>query len=88
MLKTKRKGSVLLLRFITDEYWAPLGVWVVREASRNCFSSNRLEFESKDLMMKYASLFLRKKFNVSIDTILRKSRLLNELKIQKTLFSY
>jgi hypothetical protein len=86
--KKKRKGSVLLLRFITDEYWAPLGVWVVREATRNCFSSNALEFESKELMIKYASLFLRKKFNVSLDIILNKSRLLDHVKRQKTLFEY
>ncbi|MBS3173075.1 hypothetical protein J4399_01825 [Candidatus Woesearchaeota archaeon] len=30
----KRQATVLALRFITDEYWAPLGVWVVREASK------------------------------------------------------
>lgn len=84
----KRKGSVLLLRFITDEYWAPLGVWVVREATRNCFAAPALEFESKELMIKYASVFLRKKFNVSLDPILRKSRLLEQLKSQRTLFEY
>lgn len=88
MLKEKKKGSVLLLRFITDEYWAPLGVWVVREASRNCFSSPKLEFESKELALKYVSAFLKKKFNVSFVTIHKKSRLLKELSTQKTLSSY
>jgi hypothetical protein len=88
MIRNKRKGSVLLLRFITDEYYAPLGVWVVREATRNCFASKPIEFESKELMLKYSSLFLRKKFNVSIDTILKKSKLLENIRKQKTLFSY
>ena len=31
MKRTKRQASTLTLRFITDEYWAHLGVWVVRE---------------------------------------------------------
>lgn len=30
----KRQASVFLLREITPEYWAPLGVWVVREGVR------------------------------------------------------
>ncbi len=46
--KKRMKGRVLLLRFITDEYWAPLGVWVVREATRNCFTSKEMEFGSKE----------------------------------------
>lgn len=86
--RKKRKGSVLLLRFITDEYWAPLGVWVVREATRNCFLSNPLVFESKELMIKYVSFFLMKKFRVSLNHILRKSVLLTEMKMQKTLSLY
>ncbi|MGV8162374.1 MAG: hypothetical protein ACP5N2_03535 [Candidatus Nanoarchaeia archaeon] len=87
-LRKKRKGQVLLLRFITDEYWAPLGVWVVREASRNCFSSNPLEFETKDLMMKYVSLFLKKKFGLAVEPIYKKSSLLSDLKMQKTLTEF
>jgi hypothetical protein len=83
--RKKMKGRVLLLRFITDEYWAPLGVWVVREATRNCFSSRELEFESAELMMHYASLFLRRKFSVSAEVFYRKSRLLKERSSQQTL---
>ncbi|MFA6072646.1 MAG: hypothetical protein WC758_00855 [Candidatus Woesearchaeota archaeon] len=87
-LKNKKKGKVLLLRFITDEYWAPLGVWVVREATRNCFSSNKIDFESKDLMLKYSALFLKKKFNLSINVILKQSTLLDEITKQKNLSDF
>jgi hypothetical protein len=88
ILEQRREKARVASRFITDEYWAPLGVWVVREATRNCFAAPSLEFESKELMIKYASIFLRKKFNVSLDPILRKSRLLEQLKSQRTLFEY
>lgn len=33
-IKNKRQGRVLALRVITKEYTVPLGVWVVREATR------------------------------------------------------
>src|SRR3989344_1144721 len=35
----KKQASVLALRFITDEYSMPLGVWVTREAARKTMSS-------------------------------------------------
>ncbi|MGV8169180.1 MAG: hypothetical protein ACP5N3_03940 [Candidatus Nanoarchaeia archaeon] len=84
----RMKGQVLLLRFITDEYWAPLGVWVVREATRNCFSSAKLEFENKELMQRYVSLFLRKKFGLAVEGIYNKSSLLKNMKNQKTLVDF
>ncbi len=40
-----RQASVLALREINEQYWAPLGVWVVREAARKAASHppSRLE---------------------------------------------
>lgn len=32
-----RQAKVLVLREVTDDYWAPVGVWQVREAVRNAF---------------------------------------------------
>jgi len=86
--KNKRVGRVLMLRFITDEYWAPLGVWVVREASRNSFKSTPLIFESIEYMLKYANLLTMKKYNLNLDVIFKKSQLLFALKNQKTLSKY
>jgi hypothetical protein len=35
----RRQAKVLVLRDVTPEYWAPLGVWVIRETVRNAFDS-------------------------------------------------
>ncbi|HII72127.1 TPA: hypothetical protein HA265_05215 [Candidatus Woesearchaeota archaeon] len=81
----KRQASVLCLRFITSEYWAPLGVWVVREATRNAMKSRPLMFDDKELMLKYAKALVKKKFGLDLEVILKGSRLLHQLKTQKTL---
>jgi hypothetical protein len=36
-----RQAKVLVLRHVSDEYWAPVGVWQVREAVRNAFADER-----------------------------------------------
>ncbi|MFB6100795.1 MAG: hypothetical protein ABEK16_06005 [Candidatus Nanohalobium sp.] len=35
----QRQAKVLVLREVTPEYWAPLGVWVIRETVRNAFGN-------------------------------------------------
>lgn len=32
-----RQAKALIVRDVTDKYWAPLGVWVIRETVRNAF---------------------------------------------------
>ncbi len=81
----KRQAGVLALRFITNEYWAPLGVWVVREATRKSMQSKPIEFGSKELMMKYVRVFIKKKFNFDVDILLNQSNLLIYMKTQKKL---
>ncbi|MCR3884500.1 MAG: hypothetical protein NUK54_09025, partial [Methanothrix sp.] len=39
LAEMRRQASVLAAREITEEYWAPLGVWVVREAARAALSA-------------------------------------------------
>ncbi|MBW3015880.1 hypothetical protein KY330_05650 [Candidatus Woesearchaeota archaeon] len=80
----KRQASVLTLRFITGEYACPLGVWVCREATRKALNT-RLEFSSKDLMLKYAWALIKKKFGYDINDILNKSIILKEIKSQSKL---
>ena len=88
-LKHKKKQSfALALRFITDDYWAPLGVWVVREAVRNAMRNKPLEFESKELILKYAKNFAKKYFNYDLNKVLQNSKLLHEHKTQKRLWEY
>jgi hypothetical protein len=84
----KRQGQALILRVITSEYWAPLGVWVVREAVRKTLTNKPMRFYSKDLMLLYAKKLINKKFNVSIDNLLNKSKLLNKNKKQKKIIDF
>ena len=41
-----RQAKVLVLREVTDEQWAPVGVWQVRESVRNAFDGEWGEAES------------------------------------------
>ncbi len=86
--RMKRQAGVLALRFITSEYWAPLGVWVVREATRKSMSSKPIEFGSRELMLKYAKAFAKKRFNFDLDTLLSQSRLLDRMERQKRLVDF
>jgi hypothetical protein len=50
--KIKRQASVIVLRKISNEYFVPLGVWVVRETARNCFNRST-EFSEKENLFRY-----------------------------------
>jgi len=78
LMKNKRQNTVLALRFITDEYVLPLGVWVTREATRKALMNKPITFASKELMLNYAKLIAKKKFGVDIAQILQKSKILKE----------
>jgi hypothetical protein len=39
-----RQASVLAVREISEKYWAPLGVWVVREVARQAMGSDPMRF--------------------------------------------
>lgn len=84
----KKQGSILVLRFITDEYTMPLGVWVTLEATRKAVSSKPITFSSADLMIEYAKKLAFKKFNFNIDKILEKSILLKSIKQQSKLVKF
>ncbi|MBI1969294.1 hypothetical protein HYS48_01255 [Candidatus Woesearchaeota archaeon] len=84
----KRKGSILALRFITDEYWAPLGVWVVREASRKALQKKALEFGDEALLLDYAKQFALKKYGLQLENIFKKSKLLDQRNKQKRLTAF
>jgi hypothetical protein len=46
LAKRGKKAGVLAVREISESYWAPLGVWVVREAARAAMSSQPVRFAS------------------------------------------
>ncbi|MBD3208854.1 hypothetical protein GF367_00350 [Candidatus Woesearchaeota archaeon] len=81
----RRKAGVLVLRFISDEYWAPLGVWVVREAVRAALVEKPLLFGSWELLRQYAVSLVRRKFGADVGVVLSASRVLFERRSQTTL---
>lgn len=81
-----RQSSVLVLRFITEEYSAPLGVWVVREAVRKAMTAPPIRFADRELMQRYAVDLCRKRFGYDVTATLgTRSRLLKNLKVQTRL---
>ncbi|MCM2325474.1 MAG: hypothetical protein NDI94_03355 [Candidatus Woesearchaeota archaeon] len=84
----KRQSSVLALRFITDEYYMALGVWVVREATRASLRNKPISFSSKELMIKYSESIIKKKFGFDASGLINRSVLLNSMKHQSKLNRY
>lgn len=81
----KRQHAVLAFRFVTEEYSAPLGVWVVREAVRKTMESKPLGFTDRDLMEQYAIAYCKKKFGFDITLTLKQSVLKKEQQAQMSL---
>ncbi len=81
----KKQASVLALRFITDEYTMPLGVWVTREAARKAMNEKPIEFSSRELMLEYARKLAKRKFGCDADYLLNSSKLLKNIKHQAKL---
>ncbi len=84
----KKQASTLLLRFITKEYWAPLGVWVVRETVKKVLSNKPLRFSSNELAIEFVRKYALKYFNTNINAILKQSKLLKEISSQIQLNSF
>ena len=74
----KKQSRVIAFRFVTDDYWAPLGVWVVREAVKKAMNSKPVEFSSKEDMIKYANQLVWNSFNFHLDSLTGISNLLND----------
>ncbi len=88
LAELKRRGSALTMRFITDEYTLPLGVWVTREAARMALKKKPIEFNSLELMLDYAKSFIIKKFGYNLERAYKNSRLLTDIRTQKRLSDF
>jgi DNA repair protein NreA len=84
----KRQASVIVLRFITDEYTLPLGVWVVREATRKSAASEPVKFASRELLQSYVKDFVAKKFGVDALQLLENSKIWLNVKKQRKLSAF
>ena len=88
MLNNKRQNSCLALRFISNEYNVPLGVWVCREATRKSLNGKALNFATQELLFKYAEELIKRKFGFDINLLLKESKLLKEKKQQTKLMEF
>lgn len=50
--KIRRQATTFVIREVSSEYWAPLGVWVCRETVRNAFN-NTVKFNDLESALKY-----------------------------------
>lgn len=78
----RRCASVLVVRQVSKDYWAPLGTWVIREASRKAMNSNPRNFEDVPAVESEITMLLGSQKWRGY------SRLLNDLKSQKRLFDF
>jgi len=76
LCRLKKQASCLALRFVTDEYTVPLGVWVTREATRNAMNTAPRFFSSRDDLLRYAKTFVHQRFGLDGDKLLARSKLL------------
>jgi hypothetical protein len=83
----KRQASALALRFVTEEYTVPLGVWVTREACRRSMASAPRFFASKAELLAYAKQFVSERFGLDLSMLLPQSKLLKEMR-QPTLAQF
>jgi len=88
MKANKRQQSALVLRFISSEYNVPLGVWVCREATRKSLSKKPISFASQELMFKYATELIKRKFSFDLNLLLKESKLLKNKKEQRKLTEF
>jgi len=84
LIKIKRQASVLMFREITQEYYAPLGVGIVRETAKRTFQSKPKHFDT----IQQALQNIQTRINVPIETIKQKSWLLNNYGKQRLIFDF
>ena len=76
----RRNARVIVVRHITSEYWAPLGTWVIREATRKAMATPPVACETLDAAVQQASFWL------GFSYWQQHSTLIPELRTQRTLF--
>jgi hypothetical protein len=79
--KKKRQASCLVSREIRKEYDVPLGVGILRQASRQAFKTKPERFDS----LKDAFIRIQSRLKQNINNYIKESRLLKEYKKQSKL---
>ena len=81
MEKINKQASVIVFREIRPEYYAPLGVGILREVTRDAFRNAPERFESVSEALSSA----QKRLRMPVSTFERESILLKEYGKQKKL---
>jgi hypothetical protein len=82
-LKTARRcARVIVIRSISGDYWAPLGTWVIREATRKAMKAPSIPCPSIDAALTQAAKIL------GSDRWVKHSTLIPELRTQRTHFHF
>ena len=82
--KIKRQATVLVFRDVSEEYWAPCGVGILRELMRGLLKKQPERFNSFEDALKVSI----NRFHLPIENWTNKSFLLKEIKEQKRLFQF
>ncbi|MEK6897241.1 MAG: hypothetical protein AABW93_01780, partial [Nanoarchaeota archaeon] len=83
--KEKKQASVLAIRIELPSYWAALGVWVCREAMKKTLDRKPLIFQDKKELIEGSRKVGMIKFGYDSSKILKKSKILENIKTQTTL---
>ena len=82
LMRAGRCARVIVVRNVEPSYWAPLGTWVVREAARRAMGEVPISVPSfEDAIQKAGSL-------TGFPGWVSHSRLVSEIRCQKTLFEF
>ncbi len=79
--KIKRQATCIVMREIRPQYYAPCGVGILREASREAFKNNPEKFQTLDEALKS----IQSRIKQPVNNYTEKSIILNQKKEQKKL---
>lgn len=84
LTKIKRQATVLMFREIRSEYYAPLGVGIVRETARRTFSNQPKYFDTIEDALKN----IQNRITIPVEQIKEKSWILENYGKQKSIFDF
>ncbi|MEM0294989.1 MAG: hypothetical protein QW221_02400 [Candidatus Korarchaeum sp.] len=84
LFNMRRQAAVISLRRIGPEYYAPVGVWQVREGMRKALRSEPLKFPD----LADALIYIRKSLDLNLSTLLRMMRVPKFLRGRVSLESF
>ncbi|MBD3188239.1 hypothetical protein GF325_15495 [Candidatus Bathyarchaeota archaeon] len=84
LMDIRRQATVIVIREVNEKYLMPLGVWVIRQTVRDAMIRKPRVFSSLDEMLSA----LEQGIDIPLDNWVRASRVLKELREQKTLMDF